>query len=60
MTWQPRDWNTPSTLQLRVTPAKKGATISIHHEKMQNGDQREKMRAHWSTVMEKFQALIER
>src|SRR5690242_2146463 len=44
MRWQPRELDFASTLQIRVMPAKKGATISIHHEKLENGDQREAMR----------------
>lgn len=58
MRWQPRDWDFESTLQVRVNPAKKGATISFHHERLEDSDQREKMRAHWSEVMDKLEALI--
>lgn len=58
MTWQPADWDFKSTLQIRVIAAKKGTTLSIHHEKLQDGTQRERMRAHWSDVMDKFAALI--
>src|SRR5262245_53872671 len=47
MTWQPRDADMASTLQIRVLPAKKGSTLSIHHEKLLNGEQREAMRQHW-------------
>lgn len=57
MLWQPKDWNEPSTLQIRVLPAKTGATISIHHEKLESGEQREKMRAHWMSVMDQLEAL---
>jgi uncharacterized protein YndB with AHSA1/START domain len=58
MTWQPNDWDFASTLQIRVVPAKRGTTISVHHEKLKNGDQREAMRQHWSTVLDKLAALI--
>jgi|SRR5689334_8847050 uncharacterized protein YndB with AHSA1/START domain len=58
MTWQPRDADVPSTLQIRVLSAKRGSTLSIHHEKLLNGEQREAMRQHWSSVMEKFEALL--
>lgn len=58
MTWQPHDADMPSTLQIRVIPAKKGSTLSIHHEKLLNGDQREAMRKHWSSVMTKFEELL--
>lgn len=58
MTWQPKDWNFASTLQIRVIPAKKGSTLSIHHEKLQDADQREAMRQHWSVVMARFGDLL--
>ena len=58
MTWQPPDWDFASTLQIRVLPAKTGSTISIHHEKVQSGEQRQAMHHHWSDVMDKLGALI--
>ena len=58
MTWQPPHWDFTSTLQIRVSSAKKGATISIHHEKLENAEQREQMRHHWSTVLDKIGGLI--
>ena len=54
----PPEWDFASTLQIRVMPAKTGATISIHHEKMQSGEQRQAMHRHWSEVMDKLEALI--
>lgn len=56
--WQPRGWHTPSTLQIRVLPAKRGATLSIHHEKLTDGEQREAMRRHWSAVIDALERLI--
>ncbi len=58
LTWQPKDWDFASTLQIRIIAAKKGSTLSIHHEKLQNAEQREAMRLHWSTVMEKLEVLM--
>jgi len=60
MTWQPPDWDFASTLQIRVLPAKTGATISFHHEKLANGDQREAMHAHWMAVMDRLEALVKK
>lgn len=56
--WQPPHWDFTSTLQIRVSPAAGGATISIHHEKLQNAEQREAMRAHWGEVLAKLSELI--
>ena len=38
---------------------RRGATISIHHEKMESGDQRAAMRRHWTAVLDQLEALIE-
>jgi uncharacterized protein YndB with AHSA1/START domain len=58
MRWQPREWDFESTLQIRVTPAKTGATISFHHERMRNGEQRAAMRQHWTETIDKLASLI--
>jgi hypothetical protein len=58
MTWQPPEWDFASTHQIRVLPAKTGATISIHYEKMKNGGQRKVMHSHWSEVLDRLGSLI--
>ncbi len=58
LTWHPKDLDAPSTLQIRLIPAKKGCTLSIHHEKLQDGIQREAMRQHWASVIELFESLL--
>jgi uncharacterized protein YndB with AHSA1/START domain len=58
LTRRPSDADSPSTLQLRVMAAKKGSTLSIHHEKLHDAQQREAMHEHWSKVMAKFEALL--
>jgi len=54
MRWQPSDWAEPSTLQVRLTLAKSGVTLSFHHEHLPDGDQREAMRAHWARVINRL------
>lgn len=58
MRWQSPEWDFESTLQIRVMPAKTGATISFHHERMQNADQRAAMQQHWSDVIDRLAHLI--
>lgn len=60
MKWQPKEWNFASTLQIRVEPAKTGTTISVHHEWLQNAEQREAMRVYWTSVLEDLRALASR
>ncbi|MBK8900582.1 MAG: SRPBCC domain-containing protein [Anaerolineaceae bacterium] len=56
MKWQPKGWSSNSTLQVRVRPAKTGTTISVHHEWLQNAEQREAMRRHWTNLLEELKA----
>ena len=57
MRWRPRRWDFDSTLQVRVMPAKRGATIRFHQEKLESGAQREEMRVHWQEVMQKIEKI---
>jgi uncharacterized protein YndB with AHSA1/START domain len=53
MTWQPKGWTKPSTLQVRVIPHEKDpnrATISFHQEKLDDADARERMKKRWEDV----------
>jgi uncharacterized protein YndB with AHSA1/START domain len=56
MKWQPPGWVNNSTLQIRIKPAKTGTTISIHHEWLHDGEQRETMRLHWTQVLDDIRA----
>ncbi|MFK7693000.1 SRPBCC domain-containing protein [Paenibacillus sp. HJGM_3] len=53
LTWQPENWSSPSTLQIRVIPNPKRAdatTISFHQEKLENSVMRERMKERWEDV----------
>lgn len=56
--WQPKDWESSSTLQIRVRPAKTGTTISVHHEWLQDAQHRESMRNYWTDVLERLKSSI--
>lgn len=56
--WMKSDWEAPSTLQIRVLPAKQGATISIHQEKLSGPAAREEMKAHWEGVQEAIERQL--
>lgn len=58
MKWQRKGETSASTLQIRVMPAKGKATISIHHEWLQDADDRVRMKAYWENVLDKIAALI--
>lgn len=54
LTWQPTGWATPSTLQIRVVPARRGTTLSFHQEHLGGGAERAAMKTHWERVIERL------
>ncbi len=58
MRWRPSRWDFDSTLQVRVKHASKGATITFHQEKMRSSAQREEMRTHWQSVLERIEESL--
>ncbi|ATB40518.1 hypothetical protein CYFUS_005967 [Cystobacter fuscus] len=52
MTWQPKGWKKPATLQLTLVPKARGASLHVHMEKLPDAKAREAMREHWSRVLE--------
>jgi uncharacterized protein YndB with AHSA1/START domain len=62
LTWQPPELSAPTTLQVTVsTPqgATNRAALRFHQEKLLDTEHRERMRAHWQSVIEALTALIE-
>jgi uncharacterized protein YndB with AHSA1/START domain len=59
LTWQPPDWETASTIQVRVIPKGKNATIAFHQEHLAGGQEREEMYHRWQAVLDGLEALIE-
>ncbi|QPC83922.1 SRPBCC domain-containing protein [Phototrophicus methaneseepsis] len=58
MKWQPKGSNTNTTLQIRITPAKTGTRISVHHEWLADSQHREAMRAQWARILEDLKDSI--
>jgi hypothetical protein len=58
LTWMPRHFHAPSTLQVRVTPKKSGAAVSFHHERLPGAQAREEMRTRWRSFLERFAAAF--
>lgn len=59
LTWQPQGWARPSTLQVRVTPAKTGTTVSFHQEQLRGEAERNAMKAHWERVIGRLAELLQ-
>ncbi|MGH2906854.1 MAG: SRPBCC family protein [Solirubrobacterales bacterium] len=47
-----------STVQLTLVPGKTGTSIHFHHDGLADGDEREKMRAHWKTVADRLLSIV--
>lgn len=58
LTWQPKGWQNPSILQVRVTPSGRKTTVSFHQERLESRAQREQMRAHWQEVIQQVAAML--
>jgi uncharacterized protein YndB with AHSA1/START domain len=52
LTWQPKEWPKPPTLQIRLLPSNTGkTTISFHQEKLEDEQRREEMKLRWEEVL---------
>jgi uncharacterized protein YndB with AHSA1/START domain len=58
LTWQPKGWALPSTIQVRVIPAGSKTTISFHQENLEGEEARKLMSSRWENVMLKIAARI--
>ena len=54
LTWKPRHWTNTSALQIRVIAVKEKTTISFHQDKLLDPQQRNEMKQHWDTVLDKI------
>jgi uncharacterized protein YndB with AHSA1/START domain len=56
LTWQPKDWPAPATLQLTLSESGTGKTaITAHLEKLPDAAARDAM-AHWRAALERLVA----
>ncbi len=55
LTWKKKEWQKPSTLQIRFLSKTAGkTTISFHQENLSDLRVREEMKLHWEAVLEKI------
>lgn len=54
LTWKKPGWANRSSLQIRVLDNKDRATIAIHQDQLEDGDQRDEVEAYWNGVMDKL------
>ena len=58
LTWQPKKFSQPSTLQLTLMSRPSGTSLGFHQEKLTSASQRQAMRKHWQTVATKLEKLV--
>jgi uncharacterized protein YndB with AHSA1/START domain len=56
ITWQPADRSRPATVQIALAPAAHGTTFRFHTERLDSGEEREAMRAHWRRIADIVQS----
>ncbi|GFN30264.1 SRPBCC domain-containing protein [Paenibacillus xylaniclasticus] len=59
LTWQPKSWSKPSTLQIRtIASGSDKTTISFHQENLADAAVREEMKARWEQVLVELKLWI--
>jgi len=51
VTWRPPGWSHDSTLQVALSDARSGTTVSFHQERLADAEERERQRARWRSVL---------
>jgi uncharacterized protein YndB with AHSA1/START domain len=59
ITWQPRGWARPSTIQVRVIPSGDKTTLAFHQEHLPDSAAREQRRAHFESALGAIERMIE-
>lgn len=54
LTWRPDDSDHDTTLQVTLMPASAGTTIGFHQEGLATSRERERMLAHWTSVLDEI------
>jgi uncharacterized protein YndB with AHSA1/START domain len=60
LTWQPTGWDHDSTVQVAITGQGEKTRIGLHQERLASAAEREAQRKHWSAVMDRIEAALER
>lgn len=58
LTWQPKDWDHSSTVQVRLSGTGAKTTLRFHQEWLASAEEREEQRAYWTDVIEHVEAAL--
>jgi uncharacterized protein YndB with AHSA1/START domain len=59
LTWRPPNWTHDSTLQVAVTPARRGTTLRFHQERLADAGERERQRERWRSVIGRLERALD-
>jgi uncharacterized protein YndB with AHSA1/START domain len=59
LTWQPKDWDHSSTVQVRLSGSGAKTTLRFHQEWLSGAEEREEQRTYWEDVTERVVAALE-
>lgn len=52
LTWRPRGWERPSTIQVRVIPSGEKTVVAFHQEHLPGPEEREARRRHFAAALD--------
>ena len=58
ITWQPKDWPRPSTIQVRAIPKDERTVIAFHQEHLPGAEEREARREFFTAVLDQLEKII--
>jgi hypothetical protein len=58
ISWKKKNWENLSAVQVRVIGNQEKATISFHHDKLLDNNQREEMKLYWNKKMTEIEKAI--
>ncbi|MET0235876.1 MAG: SRPBCC domain-containing protein [Kibdelosporangium sp.] len=58
LTWQPRDWDHETTIQLAIRASGDKTVLRFHQERMNGPEERVRQRDHWRAVMDAVVDLL--
>lgn len=59
LTWQPSGRQTHATIQIALTATATGCTIRFHTERLEDAEERERMRLHWKGIADAVESDLQ-
>ena len=59
LAWQPSGWSHDSTVQVALQDKGDRTVVRFHQERLADGAERERQRAHWTSVIDRLEAELD-